>query len=226
PTSTKVASGVFSYGFRYYSPVLGRWINRDPIEERGGTNLYGFSGNDAVNEIDRFGLLNFTFCIESNLRFDAQEGEHNWLIQDVGKPQIVGTQGGSTIVGAKDSLWTGYVLVDCHCFCADGSGSKIFKNIFGMKAYEEKSTDLLMVHHIVRADLNFDTVPGPQGRVIRNMGRAWNEGEIHAGKVLLKTLFQNHYQPTPDPDLGQWAKWGEGSTIEGAKGPCDELIDV
>jgi len=30
------------YGHRYYSPSLGRFINRDPIEEQGGINLYSF----------------------------------------------------------------------------------------------------------------------------------------------------------------------------------------
>jgi len=29
-------------GYRFYNPELGRWINRDPIEEEGGLNLYGF----------------------------------------------------------------------------------------------------------------------------------------------------------------------------------------
>ena len=56
PTATKTVSGVFYYGFRYYSPELGRWINRDPIEEDGGSNLYGFVGNDGVGEIDTLGL--------------------------------------------------------------------------------------------------------------------------------------------------------------------------
>ncbi len=36
------------YGFRYYEPVTGRWPSRDPIEERGGVNLYGFVGNGGV----------------------------------------------------------------------------------------------------------------------------------------------------------------------------------
>jgi RHS repeat-associated protein len=42
-------SGLVYYGARYYSPSLGRFINRDPIEEAGGLNLYGFCGNDAIN---------------------------------------------------------------------------------------------------------------------------------------------------------------------------------
>ena len=32
-------------GYRYYSPELGRWVNRDPIGEEGGDHLYAFSRN-------------------------------------------------------------------------------------------------------------------------------------------------------------------------------------
>jgi len=35
-------------GLRYYSPELGRWVNRDPIWERGGGNLYAFTMNRPV----------------------------------------------------------------------------------------------------------------------------------------------------------------------------------
>ena len=43
--------------YRYYSPELGRWLNRDPIKEIGGINLYGMVGNDSVNQWDYQGLL-------------------------------------------------------------------------------------------------------------------------------------------------------------------------
>jgi len=56
PTTTKLASGVTDYGYRYYDPVTGRWPSRDPIGERGGLNLYGFVGNDALTGWDRLGL--------------------------------------------------------------------------------------------------------------------------------------------------------------------------
>ncbi len=56
PAPTKTASGVHYYGYRYYDPLTGRWPSRDPIEERGGTNLYGMVGNDVVGKIDRLGL--------------------------------------------------------------------------------------------------------------------------------------------------------------------------
>ncbi|MCF7733202.1 MAG: RHS repeat-associated core domain-containing protein [Akkermansiaceae bacterium] len=48
--------GVAYYGYRWYDPLTGRWPSRDPIGERGGLNLYGFVGNDAVDRWDRLGL--------------------------------------------------------------------------------------------------------------------------------------------------------------------------
>jgi len=56
--STKYAdteSGLVYFGMRYYSPQLGRFINRDPIEEKGGINLYVYCGNDGVNRSDYLG---------------------------------------------------------------------------------------------------------------------------------------------------------------------------
>ena len=44
------------YGYRYYDPQTGRWPSRDPIQERGGLNLYGFVGNNGVNRNDKLGL--------------------------------------------------------------------------------------------------------------------------------------------------------------------------
>jgi len=45
------------YGYRYYNPSTGRWLNRDPIGENGGNNLLAFVRNDGVNRLDILGLL-------------------------------------------------------------------------------------------------------------------------------------------------------------------------
>jgi len=50
---------VTDYGYRYYDPNTGLWSSRDPIEEQGGVNLYGFVGNDGVNAWDLYGLTNY-----------------------------------------------------------------------------------------------------------------------------------------------------------------------
>jgi uncharacterized protein RhaS with RHS repeats len=39
----------------YYDPGIQRWINRDPIGERGGNNLYAFVRNAPIASADAFG---------------------------------------------------------------------------------------------------------------------------------------------------------------------------
>jgi RHS repeat-associated protein len=51
-------SGLSLYPFRGYDPSFQRWLNRDPIGEAGGINLYQFVGNSPPNTIDPFGLEN------------------------------------------------------------------------------------------------------------------------------------------------------------------------
>ena len=49
-------TALYYYGYRYYSSELGRWINRDPIGEKGGLNLYAFAKNSVVFAFDMWGL--------------------------------------------------------------------------------------------------------------------------------------------------------------------------
>jgi RHS repeat-associated protein len=49
-------SGLSLYPFRPYDPVLQQWLQRDPIGENGGINLYGFVGNNPIGRIDPRGL--------------------------------------------------------------------------------------------------------------------------------------------------------------------------
>ena len=40
----------------FYNPSTGRWLSKDPIEERGGANLYAMVSNDPLNKTDALGL--------------------------------------------------------------------------------------------------------------------------------------------------------------------------
>ena len=44
------------YNYRHYSPSLGRFLSRDPIQEQGGLNLYIFVKNRIYSYFDRIGL--------------------------------------------------------------------------------------------------------------------------------------------------------------------------
>jgi RHS repeat-associated protein len=80
-------TGLVYYNYRYYSPELGRWLNRDPIEERGGPNLYGFVGNDGVNGWDYLGM-EWTVTREGKARAkacrDSTKGKWTDLAKKVG----------------------------------------------------------------------------------------------------------------------------------------------
>ena len=49
-------TGLYYYGERFYSPDWRIWLNRDPIEESGGLNIYSFCGNHPIEGIDLLGL--------------------------------------------------------------------------------------------------------------------------------------------------------------------------
>ncbi|MBK9128163.1 MAG: RHS repeat-associated core domain-containing protein [Phycisphaerales bacterium] len=50
-------TGLGCWGYRWYSPRLGRWVSRDPIEERGGQPLYCYVSGSPVTMIDALGLM-------------------------------------------------------------------------------------------------------------------------------------------------------------------------
>ena len=73
------------YNYRYYNPADGRWINRDPVQEQGGWNLYTFvknapyifndlNGNDRyVSQILPDQLSDMTFTLHIGVAVDKWE---------------------------------------------------------------------------------------------------------------------------------------------------------
>jgi RHS repeat-associated protein len=53
---TDPESGWVYFGLRFYNPKHGRFINRDPIHEQGGLNLYAYCANTGLNAWDVLGL--------------------------------------------------------------------------------------------------------------------------------------------------------------------------
>ncbi|MBT7067384.1 MAG: hypothetical protein HN919_13855, partial [Verrucomicrobia bacterium] len=53
-------TGLYYFRARWYDPVTGRWLSKDPIGISGGLNQYVFCGNNPVNCIDPLGLRDVT----------------------------------------------------------------------------------------------------------------------------------------------------------------------
>ena len=50
-------TGLYYYRARYYDPMEGRFISKDPIGYRGGTNIYNYVDANPINYVDPSGLI-------------------------------------------------------------------------------------------------------------------------------------------------------------------------
>jgi RHS repeat-associated protein len=77
--------GLYYYGYRYYRPETGTWLNRDPLAEEGGLNLYAMVGNDPVNSVDPLGLLS-----REQIQYLARNlcGHKDWSIGPASKANV------------------------------------------------------------------------------------------------------------------------------------------
>ena len=73
------ATGFYYYGYRFYDPVTGRFINRDPIGVSGGDNLYAFVDNSPVGEIDVLGRIKFRYIGDGFQYVPSAEQQAVWL---------------------------------------------------------------------------------------------------------------------------------------------------
>ena len=67
----------YNYGYRCYSPQLGKWLTKDPLEEGGGFLLYGFCNNRPTNATDRYGLAAWAWLLVPLIEPVVDEGLAN-----------------------------------------------------------------------------------------------------------------------------------------------------
>ncbi len=67
-------TGLYYYGYRFYSPELMRWVNRDTIEEEGGCNLYAFCENSSICSFDPLGSISISGFIDTTDGLGFLEG--------------------------------------------------------------------------------------------------------------------------------------------------------
>ena len=89
--------GLYDFGARWYSPTLRRWLNRDPLGEDGGLNLYVFCENDPVNKYDPNGCIPLdTIWDLANIVYDICVGDDVALAADTAALLIPYVPAGTT----------------------------------------------------------------------------------------------------------------------------------
>jgi RHS repeat-associated protein len=127
-------------GLRYFNPTEGRFLSRDPIEEQGGPNLYGFLGNDPISKVDAVGLSFIRKPGVINVR-DYEIGGHaahtepHWRVQAGCKGCI---KSGFTIIQTSNDL---YVEVK---IAVEFKGSKVD---LGPRLTSEEHEDVHVAHY-------------------------------------------------------------------------------
>jgi RHS repeat-associated protein len=93
-------TGLYYYGYRFYDPETGRWPSRDPIEEWGGVNLYGFIYNNPTGWIDILGNGPLMPLVAGGFATDVAIPEPS----DVAWPKWAGWGAAFLIAAAGDAI--------------------------------------------------------------------------------------------------------------------------
>lgn len=181
-------TGFYNFGYRYYDAVTGRWLARDPLEERGGKNLYAMAGNDAVNKFDYLGLNELTFekcTVKLGLahEYGAAEALTKWNNSWNAATGILGSWDSS-----KDSNepYARASAMGCNYF--GGNGPRGIAGYKGATETNGKDAERAMLDMIFLPDERTLGVIHP----LNSMGEptpAWNGGFNPGSVISIKPIF-------------------------------------
>jgi len=155
-------TGLIYYGYRYYDADMGRWINRDPIGEKGFKvvfknkrakgfePLYVMVGNDTVNRFDYLGLSFVRINKDSHCEKRRRKPLENWSGSRCVKKKkkcFIDDQYGFpgfrtlTLKKYQGECWTNELgdptrqnWSNCKCGCAFAADGKCIKQVDGFHA--------------------------------------------------------------------------------------------
>jgi RHS repeat-associated protein len=109
------------YGYRYYSPGVGRWVSRDPIENIGLTlskridqsRLYSFNNNQVDRFVDPLGLSPVTIeWVNTTPGYTFVEDTDHLGGHELGRYKVTGIPSGLLQPALKDYGWN----EEAECF--------------------------------------------------------------------------------------------------------------
>ena len=97
------ASNLYLTQYRAFNPKTARWLSRDPIEEEGGLNLYGYVGGNPASWIDPLGLKYAEYYATSGAAIGGS-------VVAAGSLAVDAATGGLNILATPAELGTGSAL--------------------------------------------------------------------------------------------------------------------
>jgi len=152
------STGFYYYGYRFYDPEHQRWLNRDPIEEAGGINLYAFNVNNALYWIDIDGRSSISHPASAAIAAEAEAAA-------LGYPSYAAMQAAMKAAARNAALASAAALALSQSNCPPPNNQDPCQNFNALKNYlQQQHRDVLKgVSDVIlkggtQADLN--KVPG------------------------------------------------------------------
>jgi hypothetical protein len=191
-----------------------KWVNRDPIQERGGNNLYGFVGNSPPRGVDTDGLITFLiFDFEGfysaghvGVITSYPGGGYTRLDYNKGIPYLRESNDLESLIGPSD---------DVAFFLPDGDVARALKD-FAVKNKGNKEGGDYENNCITSSQdiLKAGQLSVPHERSPVKYPNAWakalSEGGVPgqllpgASKAAIDALPQLFQPPFPFPDMFPW----------------------
>ena len=166
-------TGLVYYNYRYYSPELGRWLSRDPIDEDGGNNLYGMVKNNPCSYNDTLGLhwgpfgqkLSYTtiigpitgdcgqlkkWVVQWKLRYRAYSG--GFVIQRIDWDIFVEDCNGNEIPNNEAYYWEAWEIRKNKKITtyAEGEGGDIYDDTYAHTGFGDCTKGVLIMYGFAR----------------------------------------------------------------------------
>jgi len=227
-----------------YKTVSGRtfWPNRDPIEYKGGINLYAYVKNNATNAVDPMGLL---FGLDDALAFvagvavgivaqgvsDAFSGKFSGIAK-YGSSALGGGLG--AVVALNVTELTGNPILGGIAGAAVGGAVKSLLNQDIDSQFTDVSAGQVAKDAALDASLSLVPVPGFKGMNLgRNCMKAIEDSTLTklenetikkvAGSTIAKTAIYETYKGSPpmlkDVGVGMYDRITDGNNSRSGTAP-------
>jgi RHS repeat-associated protein len=226
-------TGLLYYGYRYYDPNTGRWLNRDPLGERGGVNLYGFVKNSPTNAVDRLGLDTFLLIVgEDSSGVPLQAAAFTRKREIKARSDFQPYCDNVAIVNAKnfdqfqDALKTHKDIIEIHIFAHGnpgilflGEGTEAGSNLtqYGGKFtitgfdFEERRFTKHTFNSVPYTTLHTGNIK-KVGIKTGDITKSPYSVNARRGGIWIESCFSSK------PDLGNWQGFGSAFTLAGGMG--------
>ena len=221
-------SGLVYYLYRFYDANLQRWLNRDPIAESGGNNLYANCNNSLIGGVDYLGLWDTTGMTRApgagpnTVTFIGDHGRESYYAHDQSGPGGVMVFSDGTRVNVVAHPPDDGSPKPSYFYIGDGHGRCLAKGITPVSPEKKAASENAVFWNSALND--------PNTKLAANliMFFPFGEGELAFEGLELagERLAARRAEKAAAKKLAQECNQAEIDAVRGAESNLDKLKDI